>query len=79
MKVNNPTHSMLSLKGQVKPLKNTPNGVQPSGLAYFQENTPIEKRKDPITGRPVKGKDGCLPFNRKVLDWEEMDVFFSEV
>ena len=76
MKANNPAHSETSLKSQKNHLENRPQSVPYSNLAYFLEKEPIEKRKDPVTGREIK--QGCLPFNRKIIDWEEMDNYFVE-
>ncbi len=35
-------------------------------------------KKDVITGRELKGKQGCLPFNREKTNPDEMDAYFTE-
>ncbi len=36
------------------------------------------RKKDSITGRELKGREGCLPFNREKANPDEMDAYFME-
>ena len=42
----------------------------------FQEKEPAYKRRDPITGRELYFKLAAPPFNRKTINWQEMDEYF---
>ena len=46
-------------------------------IEYFIEREPKDKRCDPVTGRPLKNKAGCLPYNRLKSNPEEMDEYFN--
>ena len=45
---------------------------------YFREKKPLVIIRDPVTGRPLKSRVGCLPFNRIHSIDLEMDEYFLE-